>query len=104
MGRSNTWQVDEVTNAIEREGEELRDLQSQLTALLEESKARAREEEVGEMFFQQTKLIEIKGGGDLAEVAGATGGHTADTSHFLPPTRSGGFTFLSALAHSSAQI
>ena len=50
VGRSNTWQVDEVTNAIEREGEELRDLQSQLTALLEESKARAREEEVGENF------------------------------------------------------
>ena len=50
VGRSNTWQVDEVTNAIEREGEELRDLQSQLTALLEESKARAREEEVGEIF------------------------------------------------------
>ena len=50
VGRSNTWQVDEVTNAIEREGEELRGLQSQLAALLQESKARAREEEVGEIF------------------------------------------------------
>ena len=103
MGRSNTWQVDEVTNAIEREGEELRDLQSQLTALLEESKARAREEEVGEN-FPADQVDRNTGGGDLAEVAGATGGHTADTSHFLPLTRSGGFTFLSALAHSSAQI
>ena len=47
-GRIKTWQVDEVTNAIEREGEELRGLHSQLTALLAESKARVNEEEVGE--------------------------------------------------------
>ena len=60
VGRSNTWQVDEVTNAIEREGEELRGLHSQLADLLQESKERAREEEVGEIFFQQTKLIEIQ--------------------------------------------
>ena len=52
VGRSNTWQVDEVTNAIEREGEELRGLHVQLSALLQESKARAREEEVGEIFSQ----------------------------------------------------
>ena len=50
VGRSNTWQVDEVANAIEWEGQELRGLHSQLIALLEESKARAKEEEVGENF------------------------------------------------------
>ena len=47
-GGNNTWQVDEVANAIEREGQELRGLHSQLTALLAESKARVNEEEVGE--------------------------------------------------------
>ena len=52
LSKTTTCQVDEVTNAIEREGEELRVLQSQLTALLEESKAKAKEEEVWRIFLQ----------------------------------------------------
>ena len=47
-GRIKTWKVAEVTDAIEREGEELRGLHSQLIALLAESKTRVNEEEVGE--------------------------------------------------------
>ena len=44
------WQVDEVRNAIERERDELQGLHSQLNALLGESKAREKEEEVREYF------------------------------------------------------
>ena len=44
------WQVDEVRNAIEWERDELQGLHGQLNALLEESKAREKEEEVREYF------------------------------------------------------
>ena len=81
-GKNNIWQVDEVANAIEREGEELQGLHGQLNALLEEGKEREKEEEVRE----KGQLDPHAGGGNLAEAAGAVGGNTANTSHILSPT------------------
>ena len=70
-----------MANAIELEGEELQGFHDQLNDLLEEGKEREKEEEVGD----KGQLDQLAGGGNPAEAAGPVGGHTADTSHILPP-------------------
>ena len=77
-------QVDQVSVAIAREGEELVSLQDQLRKKMEESKARRAEEEVRDFLYAKfTQLLYVQGGHQPAEATSAVRGHLAHTSYVL---------------------